>query len=102
MENVTVSSRRNPFGLGWALVGACPGPIYILIGWFWSILIVLLGALLGTYLYGFKTNCLTNEILQNNKGISLKKCFFISIYPSEKTAIVLEQWQFYYLGNYCN
>jgi uncharacterized membrane protein YedE/YeeE len=27
-----LSSRRNPFGLGWALVGACPGPIYILIG----------------------------------------------------------------------
>ncbi len=41
------------FGLGWALVGACPGPIYILIGaGFWSILIVLLGALIGTYLYG--------------------------------------------------
>ena len=41
------------FGLGWALVGACPGPIYILIGaGFWSIFIVLFGALLGTYLYG--------------------------------------------------
>lgn len=42
------------FGLGWALVGACPGPIYILIGaGFWSVIIVLLGALLGTFLYGF-------------------------------------------------
>ena len=41
------------FGLGWALVGACPGPIYILLGaGFWSILIVLFGALIGTYLYG--------------------------------------------------
>lgn len=41
------------FGLGWALVGACPGPIYILLGaGFWSILIVLFGALFGTYLYG--------------------------------------------------
>jgi uncharacterized membrane protein YedE/YeeE len=41
------------FGLGWALVGACPGPIFILIGaGFWSILLVLLGALLGTFLYG--------------------------------------------------
>ena len=41
------------FGLGWALVGACPGPIYILLGaGFWSILIVLFGALVGTYLYG--------------------------------------------------
>lgn len=41
------------FGLGWALVGSCPGPIFILIGaGFLPILIVLLGALLGTFLYG--------------------------------------------------
>jgi uncharacterized membrane protein YedE/YeeE len=41
------------FGLGWALVGACPGPIYILIGaGFWSFIPVLAGALLGTYFYG--------------------------------------------------
>lgn len=41
------------FGFGWALVGSCPGPIYILIGsGFFSIIIVLLGALLGTFLYG--------------------------------------------------
>ena len=41
------------FGLGWALVGSCPGPIFILLGaGFWTVLIVLFGALLGTYLYG--------------------------------------------------
>jgi uncharacterized membrane protein YedE/YeeE len=41
------------FGLGWALVGSCPGPIFILLGaGFWSILFVLFGALFGTYLYG--------------------------------------------------
>ena len=41
------------FGLGWALVGACPGPIYILIGaGFWSFIIVLIGALSGTFIYG--------------------------------------------------
>ena len=41
------------FGLGWALVGSCPGPIFILIGaGFWTVFIVLFGALLGTYLYG--------------------------------------------------
>ena len=41
------------FGLGWALAGACPGPMYVLIGaGFSSILIVILGALLGTYVYG--------------------------------------------------
>ena len=41
------------FGLGWALVGSCPGPIYILLGHGYGILlVVLLGALLGTYAYG--------------------------------------------------
>lgn len=41
------------FGLGWALAGACPGPIFILIGaGFWPVLLVLAGALLGTFLYG--------------------------------------------------
>ncbi|NHM07683.1 YeeE/YedE family protein [Flavobacterium sp. CYK-4] len=41
------------FGLGWALVGACPGPIFILIGaGFWPALLILFGALLGTFLYG--------------------------------------------------
>lgn len=41
------------FGLGWALVGACPGPMFILLGYgYWSIAIVILGAIGGTYLYG--------------------------------------------------
>ena len=41
------------FGLGWALVGACPGPIFILIGaGFISVVLILIGALLGTFLYG--------------------------------------------------
>ncbi|WP_040282574.1 DUF6691 family protein [Psychroserpens damuponensis] len=41
------------FGLGWALSGACPGPMYILIGTgAFSVLIVILAALLGTYVYG--------------------------------------------------
>ncbi|GGB80497.1 transporter [Flavobacterium suaedae] len=41
------------FGLGWGLVGTCPGPMYILVGaGYWAIGIVLLGALVGTYLYG--------------------------------------------------
>lgn len=41
------------FGLGWALVGACPGPMFVLLGaGVWSILIAIIGALIGTYLYG--------------------------------------------------
>jgi uncharacterized membrane protein YedE/YeeE len=45
------------FGLGWGLVGCCPGPIFILIGnGVLSILVVLIGALLGTYIYGVLKN----------------------------------------------
>ncbi|KQC32832.1 transporter [Nonlabens sp. YIK11] len=41
------------FGLGWALSGACPGPMYVLLGaGFPAILVVIFGALLGTFLYG--------------------------------------------------
>lgn len=41
------------FGLGWALSGACPGPMYVLAGaGYVSILIVIFGALLGTFIYG--------------------------------------------------
>lgn len=41
------------FGLGWAMAGACPGPIYTLLGNGYSvILVVLLSALLGTLVYG--------------------------------------------------
>lgn len=41
------------FGLGWALVGSCPGPIFILLGaGFLPVVFMLLGALLGTFLYG--------------------------------------------------
>ncbi|SHG73849.1 DUF6691 family protein [Flagellimonas flava] len=41
------------FGLGWALAGACPGPMYTLLGaGFLPILIVIFGALLGALAYG--------------------------------------------------
>jgi hypothetical protein len=42
------------FGLGWALTGACPGPLFALIGNGVSVMIVaILSALLGTWTYGF-------------------------------------------------
>jgi len=45
------------FGLGWALAGACPGPMYVLAGaGYISILIVIFGALLGTFVYGLIKN----------------------------------------------
>jgi uncharacterized membrane protein YedE/YeeE len=41
------------FGLGWALTGACPGPMFVNVGHgYFGMLIVIFGALLGTYLYG--------------------------------------------------
>lgn len=41
------------FGLGWAMTGACPGPLYVLVGHgFWIILIIILSALFGTFVYG--------------------------------------------------
>ncbi len=41
------------FGLGWALSGACPGPMYTLVGNGFSVfIVVILSAILGTYTYG--------------------------------------------------
>ncbi|MFC3197633.1 DUF6691 family protein [Parapedobacter deserti] len=41
------------FGLGWALVGACPGPMFVLAGaGYLPIVVVIFGAVLGTWLYG--------------------------------------------------
>ena len=41
------------FGLGWALAGACPGPIFVLTGaGYLPMLVVLASALVGTWFYG--------------------------------------------------
>lgn len=45
------------FGLGWAMTGACPGPMFALIGNGVSVmLVVIAAALLGTYSYGLIKN----------------------------------------------
>lgn len=45
------------FGLGWALLGACPGPIFALLGTGLTIMIVpILTATAGTWLYGAVRN----------------------------------------------
>lgn len=41
------------FGLGWAMTGACPGPLYALVGsGVYVIIVALLSAVLGTFVYG--------------------------------------------------
>ncbi|MEQ9377093.1 MAG: YeeE/YedE thiosulfate transporter family protein [Imperialibacter sp.] len=61
-ETVTLPAKRMDkgvviggtiFGLGWALTGACPGPLYALVGSGTTVMIVALAsALLGTWTYG--------------------------------------------------
>jgi uncharacterized protein len=42
------------FGLGWAVTGACPGPLYAQIGTGASVIIItLLSAIAGTWVYGY-------------------------------------------------
>lgn len=49
------------FGLGWALAGACPGPMFVLIGHgITTILIVILGATIGAFVYGLLSKKLPN------------------------------------------
>lgn len=41
------------FGLGWAMSGACPGPMFVNLGYgYFTILLVIAGSLIGTFLYG--------------------------------------------------
>ena len=42
------------FGFGWAITGACPGPLFAQIGSGFSVITVtLLSAILGTWVYGY-------------------------------------------------
>jgi uncharacterized protein len=42
------------FGMGWALAGACPGPLYALVGAGYTVaLVVIASALLGTWTYSY-------------------------------------------------
>ena len=42
------------FGAGWALTGACPGPLYALVGaGYVSVLLAIVSSLLGVMVYGY-------------------------------------------------
>lgn len=42
------------FGFGWAITGACPGPLFAEIGsGYWAIGVTLLSAIAGTWFYGY-------------------------------------------------
>lgn len=50
------------FGLGWALTGACPGPIYIVMGNGYVVFVVVfISAIAGTLLYGLIMNKLPQK-----------------------------------------
>ncbi len=62
-ESITISPKERSvaryliggilFGLGWALAGACPGPMFVLLGaGYVPIIVAILSAILGTFLYG--------------------------------------------------
>lgn len=41
------------FGLGWVMTGACPGPLFALVGaGYLSYIVVIISAILGTFVYG--------------------------------------------------
>ena len=41
------------FGLGWAMTGACPGPMFTLLGGgFFIMLVIIVFAVIGTWVYG--------------------------------------------------
>ena len=45
------------FGIGWAITGACPGPLYAQIGaGFGAVVLTLLSAIAGTWFYGLVRN----------------------------------------------
>ena len=55
---MTLSFKRHIlagsiFGLGWGLVGACPGPMYAMLGnGYWVFVLIILSATAGTFIYG--------------------------------------------------
>jgi uncharacterized membrane protein YedE/YeeE len=52
-HGVRYAAGGTIFGLGWALTGACPGPLFALVGNGMTVMIVaIISALAGTWMYG--------------------------------------------------
>ena len=52
-SNVRYLIGGTIFGLGWAMTGACPGPMFVLVGQgLTSFIVVIVSAMFGTFLYG--------------------------------------------------
>ena len=50
-----------PFGLGWGISGACAAPIFIILGFkLIPAILILIGALLGAFIYGLLSKKLPN------------------------------------------
>lgn len=57
------------FGVGWGITGACTGPLYSLIGLqIWPALVVLAGALIGTFVYALTKSKLPHTYEKRNKS----------------------------------
>ncbi len=64
MDGQPISTQTKPynkgiiigsliFGMGWATTGACPGPLFAEVGsGYWAVLVSLLSAIGGTWVYG--------------------------------------------------
>jgi uncharacterized membrane protein YedE/YeeE len=52
-SGVRYAAGGTIFGLGWALTGACPGPLFALVGNGVSVMLAaVLSAIIGTWIYG--------------------------------------------------
>ena len=79
-EPITISKKRfhygliyggTLFGMGWAITGACPGPIYAQIGAGSAMMFVtFVGALSGTYLYAYLQPKLPHKSTSKRFGFS--------------------------------
>ena len=73
------------FGFGWAMTGACPGPLFALIGSGTTVIIVtLLSAIAGTWVYGFLESDFRTKLLAHEGNKIIMVSAFVRIGYSYK------------------